>query len=57
MDYVLDPIAMVDDAANGALPVVRWREHSMTENPRCPESVRRSKLTIYTSAVGVGFSM
>ena len=48
MDYVLDPIGLVDDSST--LPV-KWREHSFLNNPRCPESVKRSKLTIYTSVV------
>lgn len=30
---------------------VSWREHSFLDNPRCPESVKRSKLTIYSSTV------
>ena len=33
------------------MPPVRWREHSFLDNPRCPEAVKRSKLTIYTSTV------
>ena len=48
MDYVLDPIGLVDDSST--LPV-KWREHSFLDNPRCPDSVKRSKLTIYTSVV------
>ena len=47
MDYVLDPIGLTDDASPDF--VISWRESSFLNNPRCPESVKRSKLTIYTS--------
>lgn len=47
MDYVLDPIGLTDEASPDF--VIPWRESSFLSNPRCPESVKRSKLTIYTS--------
>ena len=40
---------LADDAAR--MPSVKWREHSFLDNPRCPEAVKRSKLTVYTSVV------
>lgn len=46
MDHVLDPFFMVDAASTH---VVRWRESSFLDNPRCPATVKRSRLTIYTT--------
>ena len=45
------PIATVDDLScpPSSTPVVKWREHAFLDNPRCPETVKKSKLTIYTS--------
>ena len=42
-------VRLTDDAAR--MPPVKWREHSFLDNPRCPEAVKRSKLTVYTSVV------
>eukprot|EP00955_Chlamydomonas_euryale_P066054 359435-Chlamydomonas_euryale.AAC.4 len=36
---------------NSSSVPVRWREYTFLENPRCPESVKSSRLTIYTSTV------
>ena len=47
MDYILDPIGMSDDASPDFQ--VSWREASFLANPRCPESIKRSKITIYSS--------
>ncbi|GIL68302.1 hypothetical protein Vafri_21586 [Volvox africanus] len=47
MDHVLDPIFMDDGASDFK---VRWREHSFLENPRCPDWVKRSRVTFYSSA-------
>ncbi|KAG2482950.1 hypothetical protein HYH03_018175 [Edaphochlamys debaryana] len=46
MDHVMDPNFMDDGASTWN---VRWREHSFLENPRCPESVKRSRVTFYSS--------
>ena len=50
--HVLAPpfVRLTDDDA-ARMPPVKWREHSFLDNPRCPESVKRSKLTVYTSVV------
>jgi hypothetical protein len=47
MDYVLDPIGLTDDASPEF--IISWRENSFLINPRCPDSVKRSKLTVYTA--------
>ncbi|GFR49885.1 hypothetical protein Agub_g11989 [Astrephomene gubernaculifera] len=47
MDHVLDPIFMNDPASEYQ---VRWREHSFLANPRCPNWVKRSWVTFYSSA-------
>ena len=44
------PFTRLADVADRMLPV-KWREHSFLDNPRCPEAVKRSKLTVYTSTV------
>ncbi|GIL81772.1 hypothetical protein Vretifemale_10771 [Volvox reticuliferus] len=46
MDHVLDPIFMDDGASDFK---VRWREHSFLENSRCPDWVKRSRVTFYSS--------
>ena len=47
----MDPLFIrLADVADHMLPV-KWREHSFLDNPRCPEAVKRSKLTVYTSMV------
>ncbi len=51
MDYVIDPIALTDGASK---LIVKWREHSFLENPRCPDSVKHSILNIHMSTVRDG---
>ncbi|KAL6754384.1 nucleotide-diphospho-sugar transferase-domain-containing protein [Haematococcus lacustris] len=46
MDYVLDPIGMTDAASS---LLVSWREHAFLDNPRCPQAVRTSRLTVYST--------
>ena len=51
MHVLAPPFVRLTDDDDARMPPVKWREHSFLDNPRCPESVKRSKLTVYTSVV------